>query len=54
MAIALGLRPRLRFEVAGESSALARRVQQASAAYQVTVAGTYVVVRIPDERQHYW
>ena len=54
MAITLGLRPRIRFEVAGEATALAGRVRQASADYQVTVAGTYVVVRIPDERQHYW
>lgn len=54
MPITLGLRPRLKFNVPGDSETMSQKIREAYSEYNVTVTDSYLVINIPKERQHYW
>lgn len=54
MGLSFGLRPRLHLDVPGTAGELGQRIRGASQAYTSHVVGNYLVIKIPEERQHYW
>jgi uncharacterized integral membrane protein len=52
--LTFGLRPRLQLDVPGTAGELGQRIREASTAYTTTVVGNYLVIKIPEQRQHYW
>ena len=54
MALTLGLRPRLILEALGTASDLGEKIKNSAKDLAVSVAGSYLVIKIPHERRHYW
>ena len=54
MGLNFGLRPRLELDVPGNAAGLGKQIREASTVYASTVVGNYLVIKIPEERQHYW
>lgn len=50
----LGLRPHFEQSVPGSVESLAAQIKNATSIFKVTVAGSYIVIAMPDIEQHFW